>query len=178
MGFGVIFLTFERPNPGTVAQLNLRGRSPYTFPSQPHIAMKKYTALFAIVAIAVGALSVTVAADTKTKPVALDKIEPVALTNKNFEAKTSEGVVLIDFWAEWCGPCKAIAPTIKELAEEYHGKAVIAKVDVDANPELSKKFKIRSIPNLKIMKDGEVVDEIVGLVPKEEIEKKLKKHLN
>ena len=131
--------------------------------------MKKHTALLAIVAFAVGALSIAVAADTKVKP--------VALTNENFEAKTSEGVVLIDFWAEWCGPCKAIAPAIEELAVEYDGKAVIAKVDVDANPELSKKFQIRSIPTLKIMKDGEVVDEIVGLVPKSEIEKKLKKHL-
>ena len=131
--------------------------------------MKKYTALFALVAFAIGALSVAVAADSE--------IKPVALTKDNFEAKTSEGVVLIDFWAEWCGPCKAIAPTIEELAKEYDGKAVIAKVDVDSNPELSKKFQIRSIPNLKIMKDGEVVDEIVGLVPKAEIEKKLKKHL-
>ncbi len=131
--------------------------------------MKKHTALFAIVALAVGALSVAVAADTK--------IKPVALTKANFEEQTSKGVVLIDFWAEWCGPCKAIAPIIEELATEYDGKAVIAKVDVDSNPELSKKFEIRSIPNLKIMKDGEVVDEIVGLVPKAEIEKKLKKHL-
>lgn len=131
--------------------------------------MKKRTALFATVAFAVSALSLAIAADNTAKPLALNK--------DNFKAETSEGVVLIDFWAEWCGPCKAIAPTIEQLAREYDGKAVIAKVDVDANPELSKKFKIHSIPNLKILKDGKVVDEIVGLVPKAEIEKKLKKHL-
>jgi len=131
--------------------------------------MKKITSLLAIAAVALSSLSVAVAADTKVKP--------VVLTQKNFEAKTNTGVVLIDFWADWCGPCQAIAPTIEQLAKEYDGKAMIAKIDVDANPELSNAFQIRAIPNLKIMKDGKIVDEIVGLASKAEIEKKLKKYL-
>lgn len=103
--------------------------------------------------------------------------KPVALNKDNFAAKTGKGVVLVDFWAEWCGPCKLIAPAIEELARDYQGKAVIAKVDVDSNPELSRKFDIKAIPNLKILKDGKVVDEIVGLAEKEDIAKKLDKHL-
>lgn len=103
--------------------------------------------------------------------------KPVALTKDNFEATASKGVVLIDFWAEWCGPCKLIAPTIEELAKDYRGKAVIAKVDIEANRDLAARFGIRAIPNLKILKDGKVVDEIVGFVPKEDIAKKLDKHL-
>jgi thioredoxin 1 len=102
---------------------------------------------------------------------------PVVLTVDNFDEKTASGVVLVDFWAEWCGPCRTIAPTIKELAVEYEGKALIGKVDVDSNQELAKRFKIQGIPNLKILKDGKVVDEIVGLVPKEAIVAKLDKHL-
>lgn len=103
--------------------------------------------------------------------------KPVALTAKNFDELTAQGVVLIDFWAEWCGPCKLIAPTIDILAKEYEGKAVIAKVDVDSEPELAKKHGIRAIPNLKFLKDGEVVDEIVGVADQKEIEKRLKKLL-
>ncbi|MBL9160406.1 MAG: thioredoxin [Verrucomicrobiales bacterium] len=103
--------------------------------------------------------------------------KPVALTKDNFEAKAGKGVVLVDFWAEWCGPCKLIAPTIEELAKDYQGKAVIAKVDVDENPDLARRFEIKAIPNLKILKDGKVVDEIVGFVPKADIAKKLDKHL-
>ncbi len=104
-------------------------------------------------------------------------VKPVALTKDNFDAKTANGVVLVDFWAEWCGPCKLIAPVIDELAKDYEGKATIAKVDVDSNPELAQKFKIQAIPNLKILKDGKIVDEIVGVAEKADIEKKLKKHL-
>lgn len=103
--------------------------------------------------------------------------KPVALTKDNFESKTADGVVLVDFWAEWCGPCKLIAPVIDELAKDYDGKATIAKVDVDSNPELAQKYKVQAIPNLKILKDGKVVDEIVGVAEKSEIEAKLKKHL-
>lgn len=130
-------------------------------------ASPNFTALFAAAAALLTSLSLVSAADTK----------PLALTKDNFETSTAKGVVLVDFWAEWCGPCKLIAPTIEELAKDYEGKAVIAKVDIDSNPELAQKFQIQAIPNLKILKDGKVVDEIVGLADKKEIEKKLKKYL-
>jgi thioredoxin 1 len=97
----------------------------------------------------------------------------VALNEASFEAATASGVVLVDFWAEWCGPCRTIAPVIEEIASEYAGRAVVAKVDVDANPGLARKFNVSSIPNLKILKDGKVVDDIVGVVPKEQIARKL-----
>ena len=74
--------------------------------------------------------------------------------------------VLVDFWAEWCGPCKMIGPVVEELAGEYEGKAVIGKVNVDENPNISAKFGIRSIPTLLILKGGEIVDKQVGAVPK------------
>ena len=134
--------------------------------------MKKLLPLAATLVIAVTA---ALAVDSGNKK--SDAPKPLALTTANFSEKTSEGVVLVDFWAAWCGPCKVIAPTIDELAEDYEGKAVIAKVDVDSNPELAQKFGIRSIPNLKILKDGEVVDEIVGVADKKAIAKALDKQL-
>lgn len=100
--------------------------------------------------------------------------KPVEITDNNFnEVINSEKPVLVDFWAEWCGPCKMIGPVVEELASDYDGKAVIGKVDVDANPEVSAKFGIRSIPTLLVFKNGEIVDKQIGAVPKSVLSQKL-----
>jgi thioredoxin 1 len=88
------------------------------------------------------------------------------LTTSNFDANTKDGVTLIDFWAEWCGPCKMIGPLIEELATEYEGKATIAKVNIDNEGELAAKFNVSSIPTLLVIKDGEETKRFVGVTAK------------
>ena len=98
--------------------------------------------------------------------------------NSDQEVLQSEHPVLVDFWAEWCGPCRMIGPVVEEMAGEYEGKAKIGKVNVDLNPEVSVKYGIRSIPALLIFKDGQVVDQIIGAVPKTHLTKQLDAQLN
>lgn len=87
------------------------------------------------------------------------------------------GLVVVDFWAEWCGPCRAIAPTLEQLALEYQGRATIAKLDVDANPRSPMKFNVRSIPTLLFFRDGKHVDTVVGALPKPALDAKIQQHL-
>ncbi len=99
----------------------------------------------------------------------------ITLTAKNFETEVlkSPEPVLVDFWADWCGPCHMIAPVIDELAAEFKDCVKVGKVDVDRNPELSRRFSIRSIPSLLIFKDGQLVDQLIGVVSKKLLVDKL-----
>jgi len=89
------------------------------------------------------------------------------LTEGAFEQAIAQGVTLVDFWADWCGPCKMLAPTIEELGKAYDGKAIIAKVDVDAQPDLAKRFAVMSIPTVIFFKNGQEIERKVGLLPGE-----------
>ena len=106
---------------------------------------------------------------------ASDKVK--TFTDSNFDSEIQTGVTLVDFWAEWCGPCRRLAPAVDAIATEYDGRATVAKMNVDENPNVPGRFMIRGIPTLLIFKNGELADQIVGLVPKEEIAKKLDQQL-
>ncbi|HIY77300.1 MAG TPA: thioredoxin [Candidatus Sphingobacterium stercorigallinarum] len=101
------------------------------------------------------------------------------ITDSNFDEVVlkSDKPVLVDFWAEWCGPCRLVGPLVDELATEYDGKAVIGKVNVDHNPDISVRFGIRNIPALLFFKNGEIVDKQIGSAPKSVLAEKLDKQL-
>lgn len=104
---------------------------------------------------------------------------PLELTKENFQSEVIDADVpaLVDFWATWCGPCRAIAPVVEELASQYEGKLKVGKVDVDAQQQLAAEFGIRSIPTLLLFKDGKMAEQIVGAVPKKQLEDKVQKIL-
>jgi thioredoxin 1 len=104
---------------------------------------------------------------------------PVAVTDKDFadEVLQSDTPVLVDFWAEWCGPCRVLGPVIESLSQEYDGKVKIAKVDVDSSQQVAMQYGIRSIPTVMLFDKGQIVDTIVGVRPKSDYESSLKKVL-
>jgi thioredoxin len=97
------------------------------------------------------------------------------LTEQTFDEAlaASQGVLMVDFWAEWCGPCRAIAPVLEELSRASGGRVTLAKVNVDEHPGLAARYGIRSIPTILLVKDGKVVDQVIGAVPKAQLQKKL-----
>lgn len=102
----------------------------------------------------------------------------VVVTDSNFEETVNDNsLVLVDFWASWCGPCRALTPMIQELAEAYAGKVLICKLNVDENPNVAERFQVFSIPTLILFSRGREADRIVGLIPKKSIETVLKKYL-
>jgi thioredoxin 1 len=99
----------------------------------------------------------------------------IEVNQSNFETEISQAdmPVMVDLWAAWCGPCRAVAPIVEEIATEFDGKAKIAKINIDENPAIAAKYNVMSIPTLLFFKDGEVQEQIIGLVSKEKIAEKL-----
>ncbi|OGF04978.1 MAG: thioredoxin [Candidatus Eisenbacteria bacterium RBG_16_71_46] len=103
----------------------------------------------------------------------------VAVTEQSFEGEVLKSTVpvLVDFWAAWCGPCRAIAPTVEELATEYNGRLKVVKLDVDENPEVSARYGVQSIPTLLLFKDGKVLERLIGAYPKAILVSKIQPHV-
>ena len=106
-----------------------------------------------------------------------DNVQTFTDTNFESDVLKAGGPVLVDFWAEWCGPCKRLGPTIDALATDYAGKVTVGKLNVDDNPNTAFKFQIRGIPAVLIFKDGQVVESVVGLAPKEDFKNLLDRHI-
>ncbi len=101
---------------------------------------------------------------------------PIVLSDADFARSIDRGKFVVDFWAAWCGPCRMIAPVLDQLAIEYAGKAKVAKIDVDTNIRTPARFQVRSIPAILFFKDGVLVDQVIGAVPKSQLESKFKQH--
>jgi thioredoxin 1 len=101
------------------------------------------------------------------------------ITDANFQAEIADngGLSMVDFWAEWCGPCRLIAPFVEQLAEEYAGQVKVGKLDVDANQRTAAQFNVRSIPTVLFFRNGQVVDQVIGAVPKPALDRKIQEHL-
>ncbi len=104
--------------------------------------------------------------------------KPMEVTDGNFEQEVekSTGLAVVDFWATWCGPCRMIAPMLDELASEYDGRAKVLKLDVDSNVRTATRFQVRSIPTILFFKDGKLVDQVIGAVPKPTLAAKFEQH--
>lgn len=99
------------------------------------------------------------------------------LTDADFDASVKNGVVLVDFWAEWCVPCRRIAPTVEQLAEDYNGRVTVAKMNIDENPMTPSKLMVRGIPTLMLFKNGDLKETVVGLAGKDDLKKLVDSHL-
>jgi thioredoxin 1 len=98
-------------------------------------------------------------------------------TDGDFDSSIKDGVVLVDFWAQWCAPCRRLAPTVDQLADEYDGKLTVAKMDIDENPSTPMRFMVRGIPTLLLFKNGELKETIVGLAAKDDLVRVINKHV-